>query len=221
MGGGNMKRLLWDVSHSEFSITDHYYFSKLKDYLKQWGVEFEEKEEPLTLKGLSKYDILVLCYPEKPFNLRERRVVRRFLERGGKVIIASYYHCSDRVATICNSLTEELGIRFLEDEVTDPVNCLDNDPLLLFTSKISPKLEGISRIFFPCSASLEIKEGVEPLILGEETARSAVKEGEVILSAGVRVGKGELIALGTCVFWDNFAIEKLDNLKLCQILLST
>ncbi|MBC7330142.1 hypothetical protein H5T88_07270 [bacterium] len=216
-----MKRLLWDVSHSEFSITDHYYFSKLENYLKQWGVELEEREEPLTLKRLSKYDILVLCYPEKPFNLRERRAIRRFLERGGKVIIASYYRCSDRVATICNSLTAELGIKFHEDEVLDPVNCLDNDPLLLLTSRISPKLKGISRVFFPCSASLEIEEGIEPLILGEETARSAVRGGEVILSARVRVGKGELVALGTCVFWDNFAIEKFDNLKLCEILLST
>jgi hypothetical protein len=221
MGGGNMRRLLWDLYHKEFSLSDHYYFSKLQNYLGKWGIEFEEKGEPLSLNRLSRYDILVLCYPEKPFTLRERRVIKRFMEKGGKVIIAGYYRCSDKVAIICNSLTEDMGIKFREDEVTDPVNCLDDDPFLLFTSKISPKLRGISHIFFPCSASLEIEEGVEPLIFGEETARSDIKEGEVILAAGKRVGKGELVALGTCVFWDNFAIEKLDNLKLCQVLLST
>jgi hypothetical protein len=221
VGGGDMRKLLWDLYHKEFSLSDHYYFSKLQNYLRKWGIEFEEKGEPLSLKRLSRYDIFVLCYPEKPFTPRERRVIKRFMEKGGKVIIAGYYRCSDKVAIICNSLSEDMGIKFREDEVTDPVNCLEGDHLLLLTSKISPKLKGISHIFFPCSASLEIEEEVEALILGEETARSDIKEGEVILAAEVKVGKGELIALGTCVFWDNFAIEKFDNLKLCEILLST
>jgi len=213
-----VRKLLWDVFHREFSLSDHYYFSKLQAYLKEWGVEGEERNERLSFKLLSLFDILVLCYPEEPFCPRERKGIRRFMERGGKVIIAAYYRCSDKVTTICNTLTEEWGIRFRDDEVRDSINCLEGDPLLITTSNLSGVLKGLSQIFFPCSASLEIGEGVETLILGEESARSDMEEGDVILGARRRVGKGELIALGTCVFWDNFAIGKLDNLKLCECL---
>ncbi|MGC8843141.1 MAG: DUF4350 domain-containing protein [bacterium] len=215
-----MKRLLWDLSHQEFSLSDHYYFSKLQNFLFSWDVDFEESEEPLSLKKLSRYDILVLCYPEKPFSSRERKIIRKFMERGGRVIVAGYFRSSDKMAYTCNSLTEDFAIKLRDDQVKDPIHCLEGDPLLLTTSRVSRELKDISRIFFPCSASLEIGKGVEVLIWGEESARSDVWEGEVILSAKVKVGMGELIVLGTCVFWDNFAIEKFDNIKLCEKLLS-
>lgn len=210
------RKLLWDVSHREFSLSDHYYFSKLGAFLREWGVEWEERDEKLSFKLLSSYDILVLCYPEEPFSIQERKAIRKFMEEGGRVIIAAYYRCSDSVTAICNTLTEEWGIRFRDDEVRDPEHCLDNDPLLITTSKISQNLQGVSRVFFPCSASLEIGEGVEALISGEESARSDLGGYNVVLAGRRKVGKGELIALGTCVFWDNFAIEKLDNLSLCE-----
>ncbi len=213
-----MRKLLWDVRHREFSLSDHYYFSKLATYLKEWGINFEEREEQLAFKFLSAFDILVLCYPEEPFSPREKADIKRFMEAGGRVIVTAYYRCSDRVAGICNTLTEEWGIKFRDDEVIDPLHCMDNDPLLITTSKFSPGLKGVSQIFFPCSASLEIGEEVEVLILGEESALSDIAGSNIILGASRSIGKGELIALGTSVFWDNFAIEKLDNLKLCEYL---
>lgn len=181
-----------------------------------WGIEWEERSQQLSFKLLSSFNILALCYPEEPFSLRERKAIGRFMEDGGRVIIAAYYRCSDKVTAICNSLSEEWGIRFRDDEVRDPEHCLDNDPLFLTTTNISSKLNGVSQIFFPCSASLEIGEGVEVLIAGEESATSDLATGKLVLGARREVGKGELIALGTCVFWDNFAIERLDNLRLCQ-----
>lgn len=216
-----MGKLLWDIHHREFSISDHYYFSKLQAHLEEWGIKWEERDERLTPEVLSPFDILVLCYPETPFSLGEKKSIRNFMEGGGKVIITGYYRCSDKVTAICNTLTEEWGIRFRDDEVRDPINCLEGDSLLITTSKLSNELKGhISRIFFPCSASLEISEGVEVLIKGEESAVSDIGGSNVVLGVRKRVGKGKLIALGTCVFWDNFAIEKMDNLKLCKYLLA-
>lgn len=211
------RKLLWDVSHREFSLSDHYYFSKLSSFLKQWGIEWEEREEKLSLNLLSPFNILVLCYPEEEFSPRERKAIKKFMERGGKVIISAYYRCSDKVTAICNTLTEEWGIKFRDDEVRDPQNCLDNDPLLITTTKLSPEFKGVSKLFFPCTASLEIsEEKVETLIRGEDSARSDWGAGDIVLGARRKVGKGEIIALGTCVFWDNFAIEKFDNLNFCK-----
>lgn len=216
-----MNKLLWDVNHREFSISDHYYFSKLQNYFNQWGIEWNERDEKLTSKFLSPFNILVLCYPEEPFSLQERKAIKKFLENGGKVIIAAYYRCSDKVTEICNTLTEEWGIKFRDDEVTDPEHCLENDPLLITTTKIPFPIEGVSSIFFPCSASLKIDGDAEALILGEESAKSDMGDGQVVLGAVKKVGKGKLIALGTCVFWDNFAIEKLDNLEFCKFLFTS
>ncbi len=211
-------KILWCTRHKEFAISDYYYFSKLQKHLAQKHLQWEEKKQPLSSKLLATYDIVVLCYPEEPLSPREVRAIERFMEEGGRVIVTAYFRCPDDVAGICSLLTQRWGIRFRGDVIRDPLHCLEGDPLLLYTSRISTSLKGVSQVFFPCSSSLEIKGEVTPLIIAEASAQSDCCGGELALGAIRRVGKGDLIALGTSVFWDNFSLDQLDNRNLCDLL---
>ena len=54
----------WDISHLEFTIEDHYYFSILKSSLKESGAVVKEVD---SFKDITRYDVTVLNYPEKTF----------------------------------------------------------------------------------------------------------------------------------------------------------
>ena len=79
-----MIRIGWDISHREFTIRDYYYFSKLYDTLISLGAVVEEL---MDIRNINGYDIVVFNYPEEPFNNEERRIIRKFVEQGGRVII--------------------------------------------------------------------------------------------------------------------------------------
>ena len=66
----------------------------------------------------------------------------------------------------------------------------------------------MERVLFPCSASIGIHgDSGRPIVLKE-----GISSKRTVIAAEVRVGEGRFILLGTCVFWDNFAIKKYSNL---------
>lgn len=206
-----MIRIAWDISHQEFTIEDHYYFSKLNRELKNRGVEvFELDKFSDVLK--ENVSVLVLNYPEKAFNKDDLKTVQKFLVLGGRVLILGYYKNEDHVADTINSLTKHFGLLLRTDWVYDPVNNRDGDELFVVTSKIYHFNEGVSKVLFPCVASVEIinKEATK-VAKAEDTAKSSLGV-EPILMAKLQLGKGLLVLGGTCVFWDNYSITEHSNL---------
>lgn len=203
-------RIAWDVSHQEFTIEDHYYFSILKRGLVAKGAEVFELD---VLRDVNErhVDVLVLNYPEKPFTRRDVEIISRFLHDGGRVLIFGYYSNEDNIAATVNSLTKHFGLVLRADKVYDPVNNENDDPYLIVTSRIYDFNNGVKKVLFPCSASIKIlsKDAVT-VVEAEKTAKSTLG-GKPILMAKIAFGRGTLILGGTCVFWDNFSIEKYDN----------
>ena len=208
-------RVAWDVSHQEFTIEDHYYFSILKKLLESEGVLVSEISD---LRDLNDYDVLVLNYPERPFNMDDVRIIRSFLERGGRVILLGYYNNEDGIADNVNSLASHFGIRLNKDAIIDNQNNFGDDKFFVVTSKVN--IKDISKVMMACTASVTpTEDSAIPIIVGEHTARST--EGhEPIIAVYKKVGEGDLIVFGTCVFWDNYSIEKYDNKKLALKLLT-
>ncbi len=212
-----MIRIGWDISHREFTIRDYYYFSKLYDTLISLGAVVEEL---MDIRNINGYDVAVFNYPEEPFNNEERRIIRRFVEQGGRVIILGYFRNEDHIADAINSLAIDFGVILLADEVIDPVNSLDPKGLFLITSRILHYNQGVNKILLPCTASLRIiSNGVHPIVYTEETAFSKQNGRAPPVFARVQIGKGEMIIGGSCVFWDNYSIEKFDNKKFAMNLL--
>ena len=198
----------WDISHLEFTIEDHYYFSILKSKIKEAGAVVREVDSFERIVG---YDVAVLNYPEKSFKRDEVKLARRYLEEGRKVIIAGYYNNEDRIADRINSLSSHFGLSINGDKIKDKLSNDAGDDLLIVTSRILSYSDSVESVLFPCSASINIlTHSGRPIVVKESRSDSARK---TVIGAEVSAGKGQLILLGTCVFWDNFAIQKFSNLR--------
>ncbi|MGE5445395.1 MAG: hypothetical protein ACM3SR_12475 [Ignavibacteriales bacterium] len=198
----------WDISHLEFTIEDHYYFSILKSSLKESGAAVKEVD---SFKDITGYDVTVLNYPEKTFTKEEIKLVREYLHKGRRVIAAGYYNNEDNIAGCINSLSSHFGLSLNGDKVRDKSNNDEGDDLLVVTKRVLSYNDSVERVLFPCSASINIqKDFGKPIVIGEDSSRPRKK---TVIGAEAQVGKGKFILLGTCVFWDNFAIRKYSNLR--------
>ncbi len=203
------RRVAWDVSHGEFTIQDGYYFSRLLKALRERDAEILINER---LDDAADADVLVLNYPEKEFSEADGRFIEEFMGRGGRVLALAYYDDEDRVASILNELVKPYGVEFLPDAVVDETNCLDGDPFMVVSSRVYGFNRGVRRVLMPYAAPLELlAPAAEVVVEGGPTAKTR-SGGRAVLGCRVQVGEGELVCLGTCVFWDNYSIGREDNL---------
>jgi len=201
-------RIGWDISHMEFTIEDHYYYSKLKYEIKKTGAIVKEIYD---FKDINKFDILVINYPEYEFNRKDIELAKKFMDDGGKIIVAGYYRNEDNVADKVNSLSSNFGLEIKKDNVKDKVNCFNKDELFVVTSDIIYYRERVNKVMFPCAASIKIKnKNACTIICRKEIENNSKRQ---IIAAETGFGKGKFILIGTCVFWDNFTISKYNNLR--------
>ncbi len=187
-------KIAWSIAKSEFTIEDHYYFSKLKKYIKEAEMHVEEVEN---FEDFENFDTIVFNYPEKFFKKEEIKHIERLLKNGKKIIVTGYYRNEDKIADVVNSLTENFGILLNKDEVVDEENNLDGDKYFVVTGKV--KFAG--KVLMPCSCSVSYDEA-DVIVKSEKND---------VIGVMKKIDKGLLIVLGTCVFWDNYSIDKFDN----------
>ncbi|MEZ0323397.1 MAG: hypothetical protein ABWJ98_03690 [Hydrogenothermaceae bacterium] len=215
-----MTKVAWSVTHQEFIISDHYYFSKLQKYAKQNDIVIDEVDQ---FEKFSNYDVIIFNYPEIPFKKDEVDFIEELVKKGKKVGIFAYYKNEDRIADTCNTMSERFGIKFNGDIITDDVNNYDNDNLLITTSKVSEKMKekGINRVVLACTDSLTItKDNVEPIVYAEDTVISKLGKEKILFAKYTSPSGGCFIAGGTCVFWDNYSIDLFNNREFSLALLT-
>jgi len=208
-------RIAWSVSHHEFTIEDGYYFSVLRRALEEAGVQVVPVER---LEDAFDAPVLVLNYPEDPFTPEEVRWLEAYVAQGGRLVALAYYQNEDRVAEILNAVARPFGLRFGYDHVQDPVHKHGEDPYMVVTRRVNG-VPSVARVLLPYAAPvhLEDRETLQVLVEAESTAQ--VPSGSRVLAAQARHGRGTFIAVGTCVFWDNYAITAYDNLAFAFYLL--
>ncbi len=214
-----MRKIGWSVSHQEFIISDHYYFSKLQRYIKEAGMQVEEVDE---FEKLANYDTIVFNYPEIPFTENEAKFIEELVKKGKTVGIFAYYKNEDRIADTCNTLSERFGIKFNGDIITDNINNYENDNLLIVTSDLYNLPENVKKVMLACTDSLiTTSPNVRPLVHGEDTAESKLEEETLLFAEYVDPESGgKFIAGGTCVFWDNYSIDLYNNKEFSLDILS-
>ncbi len=189
----------WSASHGEFLIEDYYYFSKLKEYAENDGIEIVQEN---SFYRLERYDVVVFNYPEISFRLRELGRIRGWLRRGKRIIFASYYNNLDRVSEIINRALARINstVRLGMDIVVDEKNNISDSrfPVAVWKGR---------KVVMPCSSSVY---GGTPL----------VRSDRAVFGASEEIGNGKILVIGTCVFWDNYSIDLLSNRKLSLSLLA-
>ena len=201
----------WDASHSEFLIEDYYYFSKLKRIAEKEGIEIHQVDN---FNKLEEYDVIVFNYPEERFESWEIKKIWEWLKAGKRLIFTSYYKNMDSTAeNINNVFTKlEIPVRINNDVVIDPEN---NAGDMMFPIARYDKY----KVVMPCTSSITAQKNCTALVISSDKAL-AKPTGFKKPVLGVKFKmKGEIIALGTCVFWDNHCIELENNKMLASDLL--
>jgi len=197
----------WDVSHGEFTIEDGYYFSILARLLPKEGIAVRVTSR---LEEGLRADALVLNYPEKPFTPEDIARLRAYVAQGGRLLALAYYNNEDRVAELLNALAEGFGVRFLYEGVQDPAHCLNEDPYMLLTRRV-PGYPALREVFLPYAAPIAVLDAEKVRVLAEAEPSASSPSGVRVLATETAYGRGTFVAVGTCVFWDNYAIDKADN----------
>jgi hypothetical protein len=206
---GKKVRIGWDVSHLEFTIDDHYYYSVLKSNIIESGASVATLK---SLEFLNGFDVLVLNYPEKSFTKREVKKVIKFIEEGNRVVACGYYNNEDGIADCINSISSNFGLTLKKDSVRDTLNNDKGDELLLVTSRVLSHDYKVRKILLPCCSSIEIRGKSNSVVAMSQGSKSLPGMGQII-AAQSNFGRGEFILIGTCVFWDNYSISRYSNLR--------
>ncbi len=206
---GKKVRIGWDVSHLEFTIDDHYYYSVLKSNIIESGASVATLK---SLEYLNGFDVLVLNYPEKSFTKREVKKVMKFIEEGNRVVACGYYNNEDGIADCINSISSNFGLTLKKDSVRDTLNNDKGDELLLVTSRVLSHDYKVRKILLPCCSSIKLRGKSNSVVAVSQGSKSLPRTEEII-AAQSNFGRGEFILIGTCVFWDNYAISRYSNLR--------
>jgi hypothetical protein len=206
---GEKIRIGWDVSHLEFTIDDHYYYSVLKSKIIESGASVTTLK---SLEYLNGVDVLVLNYPEKSFTKSEVTKVMSFTEKGNRVVVCGYYNNEDGIADCINSISVHFGLTLRKDCVRDKLNNYKGDELLLVTSRVLSHDYKVKKILFPCCSSIDVRGKSNSVVAMSQGSKSRPGTEEII-AAESNLGRGEFILIGTCVFWDNYSISRYSNLR--------
>jgi hypothetical protein len=157
------------------------------------------------------YDGIILNYPEIPFRNSEIQALHDRVEAGAVLIGLAYYQNEDGVADVLNDLFRPVGLVLEADVVTDPRHNLGRDPYQVVTRRVLRYATGVRRVVLPCPCSIRLVDPeAQPIVVGEPTA-TASSGNAPVLAAERPWGRGRWIAVGTCVFWDNFSLFRADN----------
>ncbi|BCS82377.1 hypothetical protein [Anaerocellum diazotrophicum] len=205
-------KVAWSATHQEFLITDGYYFSGLYKELFKRKIEIKEVDD---FNKLFEYDVIVFNYPENPFSNEEKEKIREALQqKGKKIIFTAHFKNKDGVSEICNSITKEYGINILPEGIKDKVHHLEDDLFIITTDEVKLYQKGVKEVVFPYSAPLEVGNGAEIILRARKTSLTdSGKKSPVLIAQKRFESGGKLIVCGSCIFWDNFSLFRLDNLQ--------
>uniref|UniRef100_A0A7C3RED9 DUF4350 domain-containing protein n=1 Tax=Archaeoglobus fulgidus TaxID=2234 RepID=A0A7C3RED9_ARCFL len=176
-------KVVWSIAKGEFSIGDYYYFSKLNRIAEKEGIEMDEVK---SFKKLGNYDLIVFNYPEIRFTSSEAVRIKKWAEEGKKIVLSGYFSNVDGVAANVNRVSRQFGVTINYDVLKDPERNAGDE---MFPVAKCDELE----VVMPCSASVS---GGRTFVIGKGVFGAV---------------SGNVLVLGTCVFWDNYSIDLAQN----------
>lgn len=208
-------RVVIDLAHNNNLQIDD--LTPLKERLAAREVEIVELTDYLaleeTLRGATAY---VTLAPTIRFETFERQALRRFVEDGGRILIAadptrpvppdaeegfldlfSIFFPTSAVP-VANSLSSAFGVVYFDDYLYNLQSSEGNYRNVRFSQIANhPLTSGLDSVVFFAAHSLQ---GGQPLLTGDDDTRSNRRTGESGLSPAVLAADGAVLALGDLTF---------------------
>lgn len=187
-------------------------YSELGKLIEGLGAQLRTASEPLTPQVLGPAQCLIIVDPDTPAEAKEPKfvtaseiaAVRDWVRQGGRLVLfgndpgnAEFEHF--------NRLAFEFGIRFRESKHADAKGL----------SKLTIQVPPYNNVLFGGGAFYAVD--VAPLELTAPGAQILIADGDAVIMALVRHGKGEVLALGDPWLYNEY-IGTRDNRRLAASL---
>ncbi len=174
--------------------------------------DFSESRRAATLeRALRGASSLLVIAPIIEYGAQETEVVRRFVQKGGKVVLAGEPTRFQQ----SNSLASALGINFEKDYLYNVVEHETNYRNVIFRDFTSHQVTaGVSAVVLYTASSLT--GAGEPLVRADADTHSSARESTVPLSPMLLAMDGRVVAIGDATFIKPPYNEVLDNDRLVR-----
>lgn len=233
-----VRKIYFSAGHGEGDSTDSSErgYARLKSYIVQENYEVDAFYTASASDVPEDCSALIILSPRKRFLTAEIDILKRYLERGGRIML-----CFDPGSTAgLNKLLSSWGFWFNDDLIVDAGSPFMGDPFIPFVLKygstpVTAEMNG-SASFFPIARSLTVTEkpGKQWMTLVESSERSwgeKDKEAEKpsfdketetggplvlggIMSSGSDSSEARIAAFGDVHFVNNTYVDYYGNLDL-------
>jgi uncharacterized membrane protein len=234
-----LRQIVFDRTHDEaISISNEKvsgYFSFACE-LGKLGYITRQTEKALS-RELESSDVLVVAFPQKEFYPEEGKTIRDFVENGGGLLLIGEWANLKGVADCLNSLSEQFGVKFENNRLTDFDDKYRRSDDLMeevlgpgdmpFMLKLidfveHPITSEIKSIGYFAGCTLETdKENA--LVWTDETCfadhrideihQISEEEGPFILAAFKEIGNGRVVFIGDTSPFSNRFLHTEDNMN--------
>jgi hypothetical protein len=163
---------------------------------------------PLNSQDLSKFDVLVLCEPNKDLDPSELQALLAFVKEGGGAFLVSNHFGSDRdrdgtdSTGIFNKLEEETGIHFQGrgeprawikggHNTSNFCPLSDKEDHILFQGPFG----AVERVYLHDLGTIKVIKDFNPTVQGHIWISGSAQTGQDIVLATSRLGQGRIAAL--------------------------
>lgn len=230
--------ILFDEIHDEgISIEDEGVsgFSSFAQELRDLGYEVKKSGKSLQ-EDLENAKVMVLAVPQKEFKEEERSIIINFVKNGGGLLLIGEWGNLHLVADCLNSISDQFGVKFRNDRLTDFDACYDRDAeimkdvlgagkmaylLKLFDFEAHPITKNIRSIGYLAGCTLDTDEK-SALVRSDETCfadRKRIDEfqqisemsGPFIVAAFKEFERGRVVCSGDSSTFSNRFLGTEDN----------
>lgn len=222
---GPAARLLDDEWYGDFST---YGFASAVEFL---GHEFPvvvNTTKPYTDEYLKDFDVLLMRTPVLDLPSAEVEAIRRFVRRGGGILVVGDHTNLMRMNDRLNALVEGSGIRFRSDSTmtadvgsfsfwrrarlsnVHPV-CASVDQIEMMTGCSFELSYPATSVMSLAGQTSEIADWANGSFFGSLAATPHTQQGDLSLCAASRLGLGRVVAFGDSTILSSFALFSYDR----------
>lgn len=224
-------RVILDEYHSDWEWTEKkldtswygkkslYNYYCLADYISHY-YQFERNFNVITDDLLTRCDILILKTPTSPYKEEEIESIEKFVYDGGGLLLIGDHTNVFGTSTFINPIAKKFGLEFNYDATYDfKTGSLSVYKAPEFYSH--PVVQFMPPLLFGTSCTLEAPLMAENIIMGyglksayldyskknffsQQNESASIKYGLFLQSAGVKHGKGRVIAFTDSTIFSNF-----------------